>query len=218
MVLCRMKAMKRNFDKEAAAWDDKPQRIKLVQNIADAITGEIHLTASMNVLDFGCGTGLLTMQLQPFVRFITAVDSSSGMLDVLNDKIKKQNVTNVKIRLLDIEKGGVLEGRYDLITSSMTFHHIKNIRFVLNRFYDILAPAGKLCIADLDADQGQFHENNDGVFHFGFDREILSSMLKEAGFRDVRYRTAASVIKPVQGSQERAFTVFLATAGKFRDQ
>jgi ubiquinone/menaquinone biosynthesis C-methylase UbiE len=205
---------KRNFDKEAASWDDKPERVKLVKDIAHAITREITLTPSMDVLDFGCGTGLLTMQLHPFVHSITGVDSSQGMLDVLKTKIKDQNLTNVQTRYLDIEKDVVLEGRYNLIASSMTFHHIKNIRPVLDQFYNILLPSGNICIADLDLDDGQFHENSDGVFHSGFDRERLSYIIREAGFRDIRCKTAARVTKPVNGTGSREFTIFLITGRK----
>lgn len=209
-----MSETKRNFDKDAASWDEKPARIKLVTDIAQAITRGIKLTPSMDVLDFGCGTGLLTMQLQPFVRSITGVDSSQGMLDVLKTKIKNQNLTNVKACYLDIEEDGILEGSYNLIASSMTFHHIKKIRPVLDQFYNILLPAGNLCIADLDSDDGQFHENDDGVFHSGFDRESLSHIIREAGFGDIRCQTAARITKPVQGGGNREFTIFLITGFK----
>jgi ubiquinone/menaquinone biosynthesis C-methylase UbiE len=168
----------------------------------------------MDVLDFGCGTGLLTMQLQPLVHSITGVDSSQGMLDVLNAKVKDQNLTNVMTRCLDIDKGGVLEGCYHLITSSMTFHHIKNIRPVLDQFFNILLPGGCLCIADLDIDDGQFHENNDGVFHAGFDRAKLNNILGEAGFRNIKCQTAAKVTKPVQAGDTREFAIFLITGCK----
>ena len=209
-----MSDMKRDFDKNAASWDDKPERVKLVKDIADSIAKEIKLIPFMDVMDFGCGTGLLTMQLQPFVHFITGVDSSQGMLDVLNTKIKDKNLTNVKTFCLDIEKDGVLKGSYNLIVSSMTFHHIREIKPVLDQFYNILLPAGNLCIADLDIDDGQFHENNDGVFHFGFDRENLSNIIKDAGFRDIKFQTAAKITKPVQGGGNREFTIFLITGCK----
>jgi ubiquinone/menaquinone biosynthesis C-methylase UbiE len=205
---------KRDFDKDAALWDDKPARIKMAREIAETIVGEMNLTPSMDVLDFGCGTGLLTLQLQPFVRSITGVDSSRGMLDVLNAKIKDQNLTNIKTLFLDIENEGVLKGGYHLITSSMTFHHIKKISNVLDQFYNILLPEGNLCIADLDSDDGEFHENNDGVFHFGFDRESLSRIIEDAGFLDIKCQTAAKVNKPVQEVKIREFTVFLITGRK----
>lgn len=205
---------KRNFDQNAASWDDNPGRVRLAKDIAEAIAEEVNLTPSMDVLDFGCGTGLLTLQLLPFVRSITGVDSSRGMLDVLNAKIKDRNLTNVKTRFLDVESDVRLEGNYHLITSSMTFHHIRNIPAVLNQFHDILLPSGNLCIADLDIDDGQFHDNNDGVFHFGFERNSLSNIFKEAGFRNIQCRTAAQITKPVHGGGNREFTIFLITGCK----
>lgn len=209
-----MSDIKRDFDKEAASWDDKPARVKIIRDIAEAIAATIRLTTAMDVLDFGCGTGLLTLQLQPFVHSIIGIDSSQGMLDVLNSKIKEQNLTNVKTSFFDIEKDGALRGNYHLITSSMTLHHIKNVPPALDQFYNILLPGGMLCIADLDSDDGEFHENNDGVFHFGFNRKNLAGIMEEAGFRDITARTAATVTKPVQGGKMREFTVFLITGKK----
>jgi ubiquinone/menaquinone biosynthesis C-methylase UbiE len=202
---------KHNFDQEAANWDQAPGRAKVAQDIAKSIMREITLTPDMDVLDFGCGTGLLTFALRPFVRSITGVDSSRGMLDVFKTKIKEQHLSNVEADYLDLDKGDILEGSYHLVVSSMTLHHVKNISSLLKRFYSILLPSGQLAIADLDSDEGLFHSNNDGVFHFGFDREDLHCMLIDAGFRDVRQQTAADVEKPAGGDRVRLFTVFLMT-------
>lgn len=204
-----MSDTKRNFDKDASSWDENPGRVKLVQDIADTIVREINLTPSMDVLDFGCGTGLLTFRLQPFVHSITGVDSSHGMLDVLNSKIKEQNLANIKTSFLDIEKEGVIKGSYNLITSSMTFHHIRNVGHILNQLYNALLPDGHICIADLDSDDGQFHESNEGVFHFGFDRKNLSNIMKKSGFQNIKCTTAAKITKAVHGGRNREFTIFL---------
>ena len=95
-----MNTEKRDFDKEAAAWDEVPARVRLANDIVAAISDEIALTSNMDVLDFGCGTGLLTLRLQPVVRSITGVDSSQGMINVLNAKIDKQKLPNVRTRYL----------------------------------------------------------------------------------------------------------------------
>ena len=115
------------------------------------------------------------------------------MIDVLKAKIDKQNLSNVRTQYLDTDTGDMLEGSYHLIVSGMTLHHVKEIRPLLDQFYRIVAPSGYLCIADLDLDDGGFHNNNDGVFHFGFDRAALRHYFIEAGFDDIRDRTAAEV-------------------------
>jgi ubiquinone/menaquinone biosynthesis C-methylase UbiE len=209
-----MNIEKRDFDKEAATWDEVPARVKLANDIAAAISNEMLLTSDMDVLDFGCGTGLLTLKLQTLVHSITGVDSSRGMLDVLKAKIDRQNLANVKTRYLDTEKGNILKGTYHLIVSGMTFHHVKEISPLFDQFYRILRPSGHLCIADLDLDNGKFHDSNDGIFHFGFDRASLRRDFMKAGFYDIRDRTAAEVMKPDSEGGIQPLTVFLMTGRK----
>ena len=200
---------KRDFDKDASQWDDNPGRVKVAADIAGAMIAEIPLTKELNILDFGCGTGLVTLALQPFVRSITGIDSSPGMLDVLNRKISERGLSNVRTQHLDMDHGGNLSGLYHLVVSSMTLHHIREINPLLKQFYQILRPSGILCIADLDEDGGRFHESNDGVFHYGFSREALARQFEEAGFQNVRTVQAAAVEKPVAGGASHLFTIFL---------
>ena len=209
-----MNIERRDFDKEATTWDEVPARIKLANDIAAVISNEILLTSNMDVLDFGCGTGLLTLQLQSVVHSITGVDSSRGMIDVLKAKIDRRNLPNINTQFLDIEKGDILEGTYHLIVSGMTLHHVKEIRPLLDQFYRILTPSGYLCVADLDLDDGQFHDSNDGIYHFGFKRALLRKDYMEAGFDDIRDKTAAEVMKPDPDKGTRPFTVFLMTGRK----
>jgi ubiquinone/menaquinone biosynthesis C-methylase UbiE len=205
---------KRNFDQEAANWDQVPERVKVARDIAQSMIREITLAPDMNVLDFGCGTGLLTFALQPFVRSITGVDSSQGMLDVFKTKVKEQKLSNIKASYLDLDNGDVLNGSYDLIVSSMTLHHIKNISPLLKQFYSILLPSGQLAIADLDLDDGDFHGNNNGVFHFGFNREELRLIFMDVGFQNIQTHQAADIEKPVGDGKSHIFTIFLMTARK----
>jgi ubiquinone/menaquinone biosynthesis C-methylase UbiE len=209
-----VKSEKRDFNKAAATWDEEPRRVKLAGDVVGAIYDENVLAPDRDALDFGCGTGLLTLGLQPFVRSVTGMDSSHGMIDVLNAKVRNMGLTNVDTRLIDLDKGDTIEDIYHVITSSMAFHHIRDIQPLLDQFYRVTSPGGYTCIADLDLDDGQFHGgNNDGVYHDGFDRDALRQMFIKAGFSDVRDRTAAKVVKPVPGGN-RTFTVFLMTGRK----
>jgi 2-polyprenyl-3-methyl-5-hydroxy-6-metoxy-1,4-benzoquinol methylase len=198
-----------NFDALAASWDDEPGRIKLAKDIFNAIQSEISLTSDTIALDFGCGTGLLTLPLGASVGSMTGVDTSRGMLDIVQSKVEKQGMNHVRCLFLDLENGGALEGEYDLIVSSMTFHHVEQIKPLLTQFYNLLRPSGFICLADLDPEEGRFHGDNTGVFHFGFDRNALRRDLEEVGFRSVRHRTAATVVKPTTSGKDQAFTVFL---------
>ncbi len=213
-----MNIEKKDFDKEAASWDENPARVKLSKDIAHAIADAIVLTPDMDVMDFGCGTGLVTIELAPLVRSITGVDSSPGMLDVLNRKIAGLTPGKIKTLRVDLDKGDTLSGNYDLVLSNMTLHHIKEIKPLFAQFHQVLNPGGHLCIADLDSEHGHFHGDNTGVFHFGFDRQVLGGIFLDAGFDDIRDKSAAEVMKPDAHGEMKRFTVFLMTGRKKTDR
>ena len=96
----------------------------------------------------------------------------------------------------------------------MTLHHVMEIEPLLSRLFGLTAASGHISIADLDPDNGQFHDDNKGIFHFGFEREKLRRALTEAGFVDIRDRTASEVLKPAPGGEMRKFTIFLMTGRK----
>jgi 2-polyprenyl-3-methyl-5-hydroxy-6-metoxy-1,4-benzoquinol methylase len=209
-----MTSEKRNFDKEAASWDENPVRVKLAKDVASAITKQITLTHEMDVMDFGCGTGLLSFQLQPLVHSITGVDSSQGMLDVFNKRINDLKHGGIKALFLDLDRGDTLSGSYDLVMSNMTLHHVKELKPLFYQFQSIIVPGGYLCIADLDLDDGLFHDDKTGVFHSGFDRAAMREVFVEAGFENIQDITAAEVMKPTSKGEMGRFTIFLMTGQK----
>ena len=209
-----MGSEKWDFDKRAASWDEDPGRIGLANDIAAAIAEENILAPDSDVLEFGCGTGLLTLRLHPLVRSITGVDSSPGMLGVCRAKIDSLHLDNIKTYYLEPEKGRLPEGSYHLVVCSMTLHHVRETRPLIEQFAGIIMPGGYLCIADLDREDGGFHGENDTVFHSGFDRAELRRILTDAGFDDIRERTAANVVKRVPDGEKRSFSVFLMTGRK----
>jgi 2-polyprenyl-3-methyl-5-hydroxy-6-metoxy-1,4-benzoquinol methylase len=205
---------KKDFDREAAAWDEDPGRVKLANDVADEIIREAAPSREMDVLDFGCGTGLVTLRLQPLVKSITGADSSKGMLGVLEKKIRTRGLPNVRTRLVDFEKGGRIEGKFHLLISSMTMHHVKDTATLFKQWHELLLPGGLLAAADLDTEDGSFHLNNTGVFHLGLDRDRLQTLLISAGFHDVRAVTAATMTRDVAGKGKKDFPVFLIVGRK----
>ena len=204
----------RDFDKKAAEWDADPGRVKLAHEVADAIIREVKPSRDMDVLDFGCGTGLVTLKLQPLVRTILGVDSSQGMLEVLEEKIRTRGIENVRTCLVEFENSCMEEGRFHLLVSSMTLHHVQDTAGLFKQWHEFLLPGGLLCFADLDAEDGSFHRDNKGVFHKGFDREHLKELLLSAGFHDVRDTTATTMTMDGEENGKKEFPVFLIIAKK----
>jgi hypothetical protein len=91
----------------------------------------------------------------------------------------------------------------------MTIHHIQDIKALFLKLYELLQVDGYIAIADLDIEDGTFHSDDTGVCHFGFDRDEIYSIAKEAGFTDIQIETASIINKP-----HRDFSVFLLSAKK----
>jgi ubiquinone/menaquinone biosynthesis C-methylase UbiE len=201
------------FDQSATTWDADPNRIELAKAVGEAILREARPITEMDVLDYGCGTGLIGLFLLPYVRSVTGADSSDGMLDVLRKKIKNGGISNMKCNRLDLEHDPVPEDRYHLIVTSMVLHHAADTTRVLAAFHRMLHPKGYLCVADLDKEPGLFHTPEAvAAVHHGFDRGEFKARLVETGFESVKDRTVHSIRKPVQGGGERDFPAFLMTA------
>jgi ubiquinone/menaquinone biosynthesis C-methylase UbiE len=200
------------FDQKAQAWDAKPIRVERAQAVAEGIKAAVPLSPHMTALEYGCGTGLLSFALQPNLGPITLADSSSGMLAVLRDKIATANIKHMTPLPLDLMIDPLPSERYHLIYTLLTLHHIPATDRLLRAFYDLLDTPGTLCVADLDKEDGTFHED-EFHGHLGFDREELAAQVKSIGFQSVHFSTVFHMIKEVQGVT-KDFPIFLMVARK----
>ncbi|WP_317311612.1 methyltransferase domain-containing protein [Clostridium thermobutyricum] len=93
--------------------------------------------------------------------------------------MEKFNLNNCKAISCDLIKSDNLE-KYDCIYTSMAMHHIIDVEEILNRFYEILNEKGKLCIVELNKDNGDFHKNEEGFNgHNGFSQKDLKNILEK---------------------------------------
>lgn len=78
--------------------------------------------STLTVLDFGCGTGLLTEKLRAVCAHVVAVDASSQMVKMLREKIRSREWGNVRgheaVLAKDPSALADLEGSIDLVVAS----------------------------------------------------------------------------------------------------
>lgn len=179
-----------------------------------AIAGAVPLKKSDTVLDYGAGTGLVSVALCDRVFSVVAADSSRGMLEVLAAKTKTAGIANIQPLFLDLEDDGAEPPAVDVIASSMTLHHVRDIPRLAGIFFSMLRAGGRIALADLATEAGDFHSDNAGVHHFGFDADWLCATFTSAGFADARITIAYSVSKPVASGETKDFPILLLTAVK----
>lgn len=194
-----------HFKDKAQNWDQRDTVKQLSHGISSALLKKIRFSASMSVMDFGAGTGLLSGHVAPHVDKIVAVDTSSAMLAQLEAKPELAGkVETVCQNILDQP----LDQTFDLIISAMALHHVADTALLFKRFAEHLKPGGKVALADLDSEDGSFHPPEaQGVFHTGFERQALAVLLSQNGFEDIGFELAHTVVKA-----DRNYPVFLLTA------
>lgn len=200
------------FDQKAREWDADPVKVERARIVAETIRNRVPLQPGFSVLEYGCGTGLLGFALQPYVSQVTLADSSSGMLDVLREKIKASGAGNMTPLRLDLCTDPLPAERFDLVCTLMALHHIPDMLRILTAFHGLLAPGGYLCIVDLDKEDGSYH-GLDFSGHTGFDRNELQEKAEQAGFRTINWETVHVMTKETAHGR-KTYPLFLMVAGK----
>ena len=175
-----------HFDTKAKEWDSGEVRVNGALVIAEAIASRHHFEKNMEVLDFGVGTGLLGFEIAKKVKKVYGVDTSAKMLEQIREKNTRE--LSIEPILQDIVQTP-LQQHFDAIVSSMTLHHVEDLELFFSTIYENIKEGGFIGIADLESEDGTFHSDNAGVFHFGFAKEKLVALAQKCGFKDVRLRT-----------------------------
>jgi len=204
----------KRFDDAAADWEEKPQRVALARKVAEAIAQAIPLARAMRVLEYGCGTGLVSRALSPHVATILALDTSPRMLEVLRQKAREEKINNITALAHDLTRKTLPDGGFDLVMCSMTLHHIPDVEALLLRFFAALKPGGYLAVADLITEDGSFHEDNSGVAHHGIDPETVRAILAKNGGQNIAVQEIHRIEKPRGNGTLRGYPVFLAWCRK----
>lgn len=197
--------LRRDFDTKAANWDEKPRRVKLAQDVALTMQQLLPFDKNWRAMDLGSGTGLLTLQLAPLVKQMVAVDGSLEMLKQLQQKAETAGYDNITTCHYNLEQDQLPADRFDLITSSMLLHHIPDVAQLVKRLGQQLLPGGWLAFADLETENGSFHDDPTGICHHGFSKEQMTCFLQDANCQQIKVIQAAVIVKG-----ERKYPVLLA--------
>ncbi len=193
------------FKDRAKDFDSNDVPRQLSVNIGATLLRTVKLEKTMQVMDFGAGTGLITAQIVPHVQQVTAVDISPSMLEQL---LSKHHLKGKVETICQDITAKPLGRKFDLIVSAMAMHHIQDTDRMVQALAEHLKPGGQIALADLDSEDGTFHHAGiQGVFHAGFDRMSFQSLLTKYGFHAIQFTTAHTVQK-----EGREYPVFLVVA------
>jgi ubiquinone/menaquinone biosynthesis C-methylase UbiE len=118
----------------------------------------------LDVLELGCGTGDLTLQLLARGARVTALDLSPGMVAITRERVDRfAGGDQGAFVVAPVERTGLASGRFDLIVGKWILHHSDIARSV-EEISRILRPGGRAI----------FVENSAGNPFLAFARRYLA--------------------------------------------
>jgi ubiquinone/menaquinone biosynthesis C-methylase UbiE len=172
------------FDMVADIYDT-PERIQITKILTDAIREHLVGTESKHAIDFGCGTGLVGMNLLNEFRSMLFLDTSQNMLKIIDKKISESNALNASTLCFDFEKEDKPNLHADYIFMVQVLLHIDDIEMVLSKLYDVLNAGGHLLIVDFDKNDKVVSD----MVHNGFEQEKLVEIMTKIGYKDIQSKT-----------------------------
>ncbi len=187
----------------APDWDDDPgaraYSAAAFGSLIETLTARGHSLGEAKIVDFGCGTGLLTEQLVGDAASIDAVDASPAMLEVLDAKIADRGWTTVRSGL-DLPTGS---GTHDLVVCSSVCGFLDDYPGTVAQLAGLLRPDGLFVQWDWE------REDDDGE---GLTRQQITDALALAGLERIHVDTAFElpfeneVMRPLIGIGARPFS------------
>ena len=171
------------FDSYAESWNRYSFVQENANNFIKYINEKIQLKKDMLIMDFGCGTGILGLNLINRVKKVVFLDSSKGMIKQVKKGISEIKAINYEIIEGDINK--YKGDKLDLILVANVFHHIEDINYIINKFSTILKKGGKALVVDLVETSNDFHGGS--APHNGFKPENIVKLFKNNNFTNVKY-------------------------------
>lgn len=180
---------------------DTPERIHIAKVSADAIRKHAAGAEGKHAIDFGCGTGLVGMNLLDDFGSVLFLDTSPKMIDQIKQKIADSHIQNADTLWFDIEAEDLSSVRADYIFMVQVLLHIPDIELVLSRLHGGLNEGGHLLIVDFDKNENVVSE----FVHNGFNHQELTGTMTSIGYKDIQIENFYSGSKIFMGQDASMF-------------
>ncbi len=110
--------------------------LKILQNL------QKHLKPNDQVLDFACGSGIISTEIANNVNTIYGIDISSQMIEVANNRKIVQNLKNVTFSRKTLFDKNILVASFDVIMAFNILHYLEDKEVFIKRINELLKPNG----------------------------------------------------------------------------
>ena len=147
--------MKATFcDKRSKKYDDNIKKHDSVYEKTIDSTKSL-LTDSDVVLDFGCGSGEMSLDIAPHVQRVHGIDLSVKMIELANQKARDRQVDNIIFDHIVVFDERLVSNSFSAIIAFSIFHLLDDIPKVLARLNDLLRSGSEASVPTLDGSVGR---------------------------------------------------------------
>lgn len=163
---------------ERKTWQKREEIIQLLK-----------LKPSYIVADLGCGSGYFTVPISYMVKKIFGIDIQKEMLEFLDQKIQKQNITNIETLLSKKNIIPLRNEMVDLLLSVNTLHEFNDKKRIIEEIRRVIKSKGKLAIVDFKKEDTGFGP----PMSIRLSKEQASHLIEKQGFtilksQDIKYQ------------------------------
>ena len=131
------------WDRRAQKYDDEiSQRDSLYRKTLQST--ETLLNDQDVMLDLGCASGEISLGLAPLVTQVRGIDTSAGMIEMANLKMRTRDIRNIEFSHTDAFDKSLEPHSFSVITAFNVLHLVENLSGILDRLYCLLTPGGLL--------------------------------------------------------------------------
>ena len=118
--------------------------------------------AGDRVLDVACGPGFLTMAFAQRCAQAVGFDATDAFIELARAEAARRGLTNLRFEHGDAEQLPYPDGAFEVVACRAAFHHFPRPARVLAEMVRVLAPGGRVVVADLlgseDPDKAGLHD------------------------------------------------------------
>lgn len=140
-VSAKMNQAERFWDKLSMFYDKETKRFDWLNAKVLSNTNR-YLKGSDKLLDCGCGTGTMTIQMAKYVNQLYAFDISSNMIEIAKEKANKHDIININFLKTDINNDQYGRESFDIITVFNLLHLLEDRQKVYKRINELLKAKG----------------------------------------------------------------------------
>ena len=199
------------FKSNAAEWE----RIRALhapeKDVEDAIARRLTAAPIENVLDAGTGTGRMLELLAPYARRAVGIDVSPEMLAIARDRLLQQDIHNAQVRLGDTYRmpfaSGAAGNGFDVVLFHQVLHYLDDPGAAVAEAARVMAPDGRLLIADFASHKEEFLRDEFAHRRLGFSDREVEGWFAAAGL----LAGGTEIIAPSGAGEKLTVKLWLAT-------